>query len=182
MCYICDSSVNAYLLLVCDSCNYFCCHTYCLDPPLNHIPEGEWICTYCQMERNNSRSFSYNMENFFNSSRRNNNNNFNSNNQRNSRNNNRNFGNNNNNNRRGRNRTRGGNNNNNGRRRNNKSEENCEINFEKNIQDKDSDKENIKSDFSHYFKKRIGEENSQNKNNPFIEAFSKEKHNLLFQN
>lgn len=72
LCYICDSGENTHLLLVCDECKYFCCHTYCLDPPLNYIPEGDWICTYCQRERDNSHSFSFNMGNFFHRNNRNN--------------------------------------------------------------------------------------------------------------
>ena len=108
LCYECDSNENTYLLLVCDSCKYYCCHTYCLDPPLNYIPEEEWICYFCQME--SSRSFTFNLHSFFNNSTNRRNNNGNQNNSRNNRNprNNNNRG------------ARSNNNNNNRRRRNNR--------------------------------------------------------------
>ncbi|KAI1301466.1 Chromodomain-helicase-DNA-binding protein Mi-2 -like protein [Halotydeus destructor] len=36
-------------LLCCDSCpSSF--HTYCLNPPLKYVPEGEWVCPRCSVE------------------------------------------------------------------------------------------------------------------------------------
>mmetsp|Transcript_3511 Transcript_3511/g.8295 ORF Transcript_3511/g.8295 Transcript_3511/m.8295 type:complete len:490 (-) Transcript_3511:325-1794(-) len=45
-CVVCDSKENEELTLLCDFCEdpY---HTYCLDPPLTSIPEGEWQCPRC---------------------------------------------------------------------------------------------------------------------------------------
>lgn len=42
----CKKGGDEYLLL-CDGCdNGF--HTYCLDPPLLEIPEGNWFCSKCK--------------------------------------------------------------------------------------------------------------------------------------
>eukprot|EP01016_Furgasonia_blochmanni_P043882 TRINITY_DN602_c0_g1_i1.p1 TRINITY_DN602_c0_g1~~TRINITY_DN602_c0_g1_i1.p1 ORF type:complete len:853 (-),score=134.63 TRINITY_DN602_c0_g1_i1:176-2653(-) len=46
-CYICEQDNNEYLMLVCDRCNFYCCHTYCLTPPMDTIPDEEWYCDYC---------------------------------------------------------------------------------------------------------------------------------------
>jgi len=45
-CFICGRSNNESLLLVCDFCDYFVCHTYCDN--LQGIPSGEWICQECR--------------------------------------------------------------------------------------------------------------------------------------
>ena len=45
-CIVCDKSNDEHLLLVCDECNYFVCHTYCDN--LQLIPEGEWKCFDCR--------------------------------------------------------------------------------------------------------------------------------------
>lgn len=34
-------------MLVCDKCVRKCCHIYCLNPPLEFIPENEWLCDFC---------------------------------------------------------------------------------------------------------------------------------------
>lgn len=51
-CYVCDKDDNTYLLLICDKCNTHVCHTYCLDPPSDVIPDGEWVCFYCKNDQN----------------------------------------------------------------------------------------------------------------------------------
>jgi len=35
------------MVLLCDTCDA-AYHTLCLRPPLLNIPEGDWICPYCQ--------------------------------------------------------------------------------------------------------------------------------------
>lgn len=35
-------------MLVCDECNFFCCHTYCDKPKLENVPEDDWICIFCR--------------------------------------------------------------------------------------------------------------------------------------
>ena len=35
-------------MLICDQCKFYCCHIYCCDPPLESVPEGDWICVFCQ--------------------------------------------------------------------------------------------------------------------------------------
>ena len=48
MCYNCGRGDDEHVLLICDRCDFYCCHIYC-DPELtNHIPEGDWYCRYCQ--------------------------------------------------------------------------------------------------------------------------------------
>jgi hypothetical protein len=37
--------------LMCDECEY-CYHTFCLDPPLDTIPEGDWYCPECKNDKN----------------------------------------------------------------------------------------------------------------------------------
>mgnify|MGYP003877272357 FL=1 len=37
-------------MMICDRCEYRCCHIYCCDPPLSRVPEDEWICTFCKEE------------------------------------------------------------------------------------------------------------------------------------
>lgn len=46
-CYKCKTSRDENKLLVCEKCNWFCCHIYCLEPPLEEIPDTAWYCSYC---------------------------------------------------------------------------------------------------------------------------------------
>ena len=46
VCEACRLGGNEELLLLCDSCNLGH-HTFCLDPPLYSVPEGEWFCPTC---------------------------------------------------------------------------------------------------------------------------------------
>lgn len=49
-CYKCRSEDNSNVLLVCDNCVRKCCHTFCLDPPLEFIPLDNWYCDYCVIQ------------------------------------------------------------------------------------------------------------------------------------
>ena len=45
-CTCCRGPERGDVMLLCDHCNapY---HTYCLDPPLDEVPEGDWLCPDC---------------------------------------------------------------------------------------------------------------------------------------
>jgi len=45
-------TTNSEVLLVCDSCNFKCSHIFCLEPPINYIPKGEWFCDFCVKSKN----------------------------------------------------------------------------------------------------------------------------------
>ena len=42
-CLKCGKDDDHSHLLLCEVCNDEC-HTYCLDPPLNYVPEGDFFC------------------------------------------------------------------------------------------------------------------------------------------
>ena len=48
-CHSCGSSQNDDCMLLCDGdgCE-LAYHTFCLTPPLPHIPAGDWICPSCR--------------------------------------------------------------------------------------------------------------------------------------
>jgi len=47
-CYVCNMGDDEDVLLICDMCDFYCCHVYC-DNRLNNImPEGDWYCRNCQ--------------------------------------------------------------------------------------------------------------------------------------
>ncbi|ORZ23543.1 regulator of chromosome condensation 1/beta-lactamase-inhibitor protein II [Absidia repens] len=46
LCVKCHKEENDEQLLLCDKCDSPM-HTYCADPPLDSIPEGEWYCDTC---------------------------------------------------------------------------------------------------------------------------------------
>lgn len=46
-CYECMGDEDSLRMLVCDRCGWYCCHIYCLDPPLAQIPDEPWFCKYC---------------------------------------------------------------------------------------------------------------------------------------
>lgn len=46
-CAHCYSNKRPDMVLLCDTCDA-AYHTLCLRPPLLNIPEGDWICPYCQ--------------------------------------------------------------------------------------------------------------------------------------
>lgn len=42
--------------MVCDNCNFFCCHTYCDIPKLDFVPEDDWICRFCRSQEEEERT------------------------------------------------------------------------------------------------------------------------------
>lgn len=44
-CEGCGKGSDEARLLLCDSCD-ISYHTYCLDPPLDHVPQGGWKCKW----------------------------------------------------------------------------------------------------------------------------------------
>ncbi|GIL88909.1 hypothetical protein Vretifemale_16735, partial [Volvox reticuliferus] len=48
-CEVCSFPDGEEWMLLCDSCGAGW-HTYCLRPPLSHIPEGAWVCPRCEMK------------------------------------------------------------------------------------------------------------------------------------
>jgi hypothetical protein len=53
-CEKCFDFINGQVLLLCEYCDdgY---HIYCLDPPLNHIPEEDFVCPNCKSEISKKR-------------------------------------------------------------------------------------------------------------------------------
>ena len=51
-CVICGNSENDDKLLFCDDCDRGY-HMYCLTPPINEAPEGDWNCELCFKEFGN---------------------------------------------------------------------------------------------------------------------------------
>ena len=51
-CYECKDNNNMYLLLLCNKCNFYCCHTYCNFPFLDKIPDEDWFCKFCIQKEN----------------------------------------------------------------------------------------------------------------------------------
>ncbi|RKP12005.1 JmjC domain, hydroxylase-domain-containing protein, partial [Piptocephalis cylindrospora] len=45
-CVVCHGNLEEDRLLLCDGCDRPH-HTYCLDPPLKHVPSGRWYCPHC---------------------------------------------------------------------------------------------------------------------------------------
>ena len=45
VCLGCERDEDEHVLLLCAGCDDFCYHIYCLDPPLDELPEGDWYCT-----------------------------------------------------------------------------------------------------------------------------------------
>ena len=46
LCQECNGGHHPELLLLCDGCDS-AYHTFCLDPPLDAVPEGDWYCPDC---------------------------------------------------------------------------------------------------------------------------------------
>ncbi|XP_066248476.1 PHD and RING finger domain-containing protein 1 isoform X1 [Euwallacea similis] len=55
-CEICGSSEDEDRLLLCDGCDLGF-HLYCLNPPLDEVPEGAWYCNLCGPEVNHTIDF-----------------------------------------------------------------------------------------------------------------------------
>lgn len=45
-CHVCGKSEEGDVLLLCDGCDNGC-HLTCCNPPLKHIPKGDWFCKEC---------------------------------------------------------------------------------------------------------------------------------------
>jgi len=50
-CYECQNADDPDVLLICDGCGFYCCHTYCCDPPLESVPLEDWFCKFCTRSR-----------------------------------------------------------------------------------------------------------------------------------
>ena len=59
-CLICGKEDNTAYLLVCDSCNFRICHTFCVG--LDSIPDTEWHCPECEAKEK-GKSFSLSKSN-----------------------------------------------------------------------------------------------------------------------
>lgn len=46
ICELCHEGGSLDKMLICDGCELGH-HTFCLDPPLFHIPKGDWFCPKC---------------------------------------------------------------------------------------------------------------------------------------
>ncbi|CAF4913632.1 unnamed protein product, partial [Rotaria magnacalcarata] len=46
VCECCGKTTDEAKLLLCDDCD-ISYHTYCLSPPLDHVPKGNWKCQWC---------------------------------------------------------------------------------------------------------------------------------------
>ena len=46
MCSVCSKGDDEHYMLLCDNCDD-AFHTYCLIPPLDTIPKGDWRCPRC---------------------------------------------------------------------------------------------------------------------------------------
>ena len=46
-CSICGGKEQPEVQLFCEECNYVT-HMFCLDPPLDTIPEDDWYCPLCK--------------------------------------------------------------------------------------------------------------------------------------
>jgi hypothetical protein len=49
VCYVCGSSSEGSVLLLCDGCDK-ACHLKCTKPRLRRVPKGDWFCTDCKAE------------------------------------------------------------------------------------------------------------------------------------
>ncbi|XP_047309284.1 methyl-CpG-binding domain-containing protein 9 [Impatiens glandulifera] len=54
LCKVCGVDKDDDNVLLCDSCDSEY-HTYCLNPPLARIPDGNWYCPSCAAKKNNSQ-------------------------------------------------------------------------------------------------------------------------------
>jgi hypothetical protein len=45
-CEVCKDDRNWDVMILCDNCDSGW-HTYCLLPPLDDVPEGDWLCPHC---------------------------------------------------------------------------------------------------------------------------------------
>ncbi len=50
-CYVCKKNDSEDKLLICESCFTEVCHIYCLNPPLEKVPDLNWYCDFCIKNR-----------------------------------------------------------------------------------------------------------------------------------
>lgn len=48
-CELCKGGHHEEKIILCDRCDRGC-HLFCLSPPLDQVPEGEWLCPMCKAE------------------------------------------------------------------------------------------------------------------------------------
>jgi len=48
-CELCKGGHHEEKIILCDRCDRGC-HLFCLSPPLEQVPEGEWLCPLCKAE------------------------------------------------------------------------------------------------------------------------------------
>ena len=48
-CELCKGGHHEEKIILCDRCDRGC-HLFCLSPPLEQVPEGEWLCPICKAE------------------------------------------------------------------------------------------------------------------------------------
>lgn len=48
-CELCKGGHHEEKIILCDRCDRGC-HLFCLSPPLEQVPEGEWLCPMCKAE------------------------------------------------------------------------------------------------------------------------------------
>ena len=47
LCELCGGGHHENQIILCDRCDRGC-HLFCLMPPLDAVPEGEWVCPLCR--------------------------------------------------------------------------------------------------------------------------------------
>jgi histone demethylase JARID1 len=63
-CGQCGGGDDEHLLLLCDACDRSL-HTYCLLPPLEAVPKGDWRCPRCVAQAVRSQTFEFGLFGFF---------------------------------------------------------------------------------------------------------------------
>lgn len=61
ICHLCDRGDSEEAMLLCDGCDDSY-HTFCLVPPLQEIPKGEWRCPKCVVEEVNKPTEAFGFE------------------------------------------------------------------------------------------------------------------------
>jgi hypothetical protein len=56
VCELCKGGHKEDKIILCDKCDRGC-HMFCLQPALERVPEGEWVCPLCIGEEVDSRAF-----------------------------------------------------------------------------------------------------------------------------
>lgn len=48
VCYECNRGDDEDVLLICDMCDFYCCHVYCDHTLADIFPENDWFCKFCK--------------------------------------------------------------------------------------------------------------------------------------